>query len=134
MSAAALLWGVGLGVVIAAFSSWLAFDRDRSFYPAVLIVIASYYVLFAVMAGDARAISIETGIAALFVIASVAGHRWNPLMVAAAILAHAGYDAVHHVLFPTHGAPTWWPSFCGAIDAVLAGAAAFAAARTRASL
>jgi len=127
MSAAGLLWGVGLGVVIAAFAWRSTFDRDRSFYPTVLIVIAWYYVLFAVMTGDARAISIETGIAALFVIASVAGHRWNPLIVAAAILAHAGYDAAHHLIFPGHGAPTWWPSFCGSIDAVLAIAALLAA-------
>lgn len=126
MSATALLWGIGLGVAVAIVASRLAFDRDRSFYPVVLIVIAVYYVLFAVMSGNARAIWIETAIAALFLSAAFAGHRWNPLIVAAAILAHAGYDAAHHLIFPYHGAPVWRPWFCGSIDGVLAIAALLA--------
>ncbi len=126
MTAAALLWGIGLGVAVAVFSSRFAFDRDRSFYPTVLIVIAAYYVIFAVISGSARAIWIEIGIAALFFIASIVGYRWSPLIVAAAIFAHGAYDAAHHFLFPDHGAPVWWPAFCGAIDGVLAIAAALA--------
>lgn len=127
MTAISALWGIGLGAAVFALASKLAFDRDRSFYPTVMIVIATYYALFAVMAGNGRAITIETTIAVLFVLAAAAGHRWNPLIVAAALLAHGVYDFAHHLLFPDHGAPVWWPGFCGAIDVVLAVAAALAA-------
>lgn len=127
MMASALFWGVGLGLVVAAFARRVAFDRDRSFYPTVMIVIATYYVLFAIMAGNDQAIWIEAGIAALFIAAAVAGYHLNPLIVAAAILAHAGYDTAHHLVFPDNGAPVWWPGFCGSIDGVLGVAAALAA-------
>lgn len=43
------LVAVILGVVVAAFAATSGSDRDRAFYPTVLIVIASYYSLFAVM-------------------------------------------------------------------------------------
>jgi hypothetical protein len=36
------------------------FDRDRSFAPTVLIVIASYYVLFAVHGGSSQALVVES--------------------------------------------------------------------------
>jgi hypothetical protein len=46
-----------IGVVQAVFTALLVgaarFDRDRAVYPTILIVIASYYVLFAVMGADA---------------------------------------------------------------------------------
>ena len=43
--------GLVLALLVSSFARLVGFDRDRSFYPVVLIVIASYYVLFAVM-GD----------------------------------------------------------------------------------
>jgi hypothetical protein len=40
--------GVLLAVGIAALGKFTRFDEDRSFYSTVLVIIASYYVLFAV--------------------------------------------------------------------------------------
>jgi hypothetical protein len=40
------LIGLILPLVVAGFAIILGFDRGRSFYPTVLIVIASYYVFF----------------------------------------------------------------------------------------
>ena len=51
------------------------FDRDRAFYPAVLIVVASYYVLFAAMIGSVETVLFEFILMTLFVIASVAGFK-----------------------------------------------------------
>ena len=34
--------GIVLSLAVALFARWVGFDRDRAFYPAVLIVIASY--------------------------------------------------------------------------------------------
>ena len=45
--------GVLLAVGIAAFGKVTRFDQDRSFYPTILIIIASYYILFAIL-GDSR--------------------------------------------------------------------------------
>jgi hypothetical protein len=48
------LIGLILSLVVAGFAIIVGFDRDRSFYPTVLIIIASYYVLFAVMGASRR--------------------------------------------------------------------------------
>jgi hypothetical protein len=39
--------GIVLSVSVALFARSVGFDRDRAFYPTVLMVIASYDVLFA---------------------------------------------------------------------------------------
>ena len=43
--------GVVVSAAVAVFARCVGFDRDRAFYPTVMIVIALYYVLFAVMGG-----------------------------------------------------------------------------------
>ncbi len=54
-----LLIGTGLALVVGAFATVAGYDRDRSFYPTVLIVVASYYDLFAIMGGRCR--TVRTG-------------------------------------------------------------------------
>ncbi len=44
--------GAGLALAIAALASCAGFDRGRAFYPTLMVVIASYYGLFAVMGGS----------------------------------------------------------------------------------
>jgi hypothetical protein len=46
--------GIVLSIGVALFARSVGFDRDRAFYPTVMIVIASYYVLFAVMSGSVQ--------------------------------------------------------------------------------
>lgn len=46
----AALIGLSLAFAVAIFGRIAGFDRDRAFYPTVLIVVASYYVLFAAVA------------------------------------------------------------------------------------
>src|SRR6185437_8824734 len=41
------LIGIGLAVVVCVFAMLAGFDRDRVLYPTLVIVVASYYVLFA---------------------------------------------------------------------------------------
>jgi len=52
--------GVVLSVGVAVFARAVGLDRDRAFYPTVLIVIASYYVLFAVMSGSVQTVLVES--------------------------------------------------------------------------
>jgi len=44
------------------------FDRDRAFYPTLLVVIASYYVLFTVMGGSRPALRVETLVMIVFLV------------------------------------------------------------------
>lgn len=70
---------VGIALALALFAcgaaSLLGMDRERVFYPTILIVIASYYVLFAVMDGGDEALLSEISIAAVFTVLAVAGSR-----------------------------------------------------------
>ena len=52
--------GIVLTLLVSVFARLVGFDRDRAFYPTVLVVIASYYVLFAVIGSSVHAILIVT--------------------------------------------------------------------------
>ncbi len=88
-----------VGVALAGLTFLLArsvgFDRDRAFYPVVLIVIASYYLLFAVMGGSARAIIIESLAMSIFAIAAVVGFKSKLWIVALALAGHGMFDFIH---------------------------------------
>lgn len=40
--------GIALSLTVIIFAKFSGFDRDKSFYPTILIVIAVYYILFAI--------------------------------------------------------------------------------------
>lgn len=82
----------------------------------MMIVIASYYVLFAVLGGDGRALGAELAISIVFVCLAVISFRTSLWIVAAALLGHAGFDFIHGQVVTNPGAPTWWPMFCASID------------------
>ena len=115
-----LLTGVSLAIAVGAFATWVGFDRERAFYPTVMIVIASTYVLFAAMGGSSQTLLIECAVMALFVALSVAGYKRTPWLVAAALAAHGVLDAVHARLIDNPGVPVWWPGFCLTYDLVAA--------------
>ena len=111
--------GVLLGVGIAALGKFTRFDQDRSFYFTVLVVIASYYVLFAVMGGSGHALIWELVIAAASSTVAIVGALFFPMLVGMGIVAHGLFDFVPDGIVENAGVPTWWPGFCGSIDVVL---------------
>lgn len=111
--------GLLLAVGIAALAKFTRFDEDRSFYSTVLVIIASYYVLFAVLDGSSHALVWELVIAVAFSTVAMIGALFLPTLVGIGIIAHALFDLVHNVIIDNSGVPTWWPSFCGSIDALL---------------
>jgi hypothetical protein len=113
--------GVGLALGVGAFATLAGLDRDRAFYPTVLIVIASYYDLFAVMGGGGQALVTETAVLIAFIAVSIVGLRFNLWIVAAGLLAHGLFDLVHGNLIANAGVPNWWPNFCLSYDAAAAG-------------
>ena len=114
------LIGVGLAVVVCVFAMLVGFDRDRVFYPTVVIVIATYYILFAVMGGSTPALIWESVIAGAFLALAVAGFKKNLWVIVAALAGHGVFDFFHHLFIQNPGVPAWWPGFCLSFD-VLAG-------------
>ena len=111
--------GVLLAIGIAALARFTRFDGDRSFYSTVLVIIASYYVLFAVLGASRRTLVWELLIAIAFSIVAIAGALFVPTLVGAGIIAHGLFDLVHDRIVQNPGVPSWWPSFCASIDVLL---------------
>jgi hypothetical protein len=117
--------GTALSIGVALFARSVGFDRDRAFYPAVLIVIASYYVLFAAMNGSIQTVVLESVMMSVFVIAAVAGFKGNAWIIVGALAAHGLQDVVHGHIIANAGVPAWWPAWCLAYDVGAAGALAW---------
>ena len=126
--------GIVLSIAVAVFARWVGFDRDRAFYPTVLIVIASYYVLFASMIGSLQTVFLESAVMAVFVIAAVAGFKGSPWIVVGGLAAHGIQDAVHSYIVANAGVPAWWPAWCLAYDVGAAAALAWLLMRAKTDL
>jgi hypothetical protein len=126
------------GIVLALFVSVMArlvgFDRDRAFYPTMLMVIASYYVLFAAMGGSVRAMVVESLVMMAFLCVAVLGFKFNLWLVVAALAAHGVFDLFHGYIVTNPGVPAWWPAFCLAYDISAAGFLAWLSTRPRRAL
>jgi hypothetical protein len=112
--------GVVLALGVALFAARVGLDRDRTFYSTVTIVIASFYVLFAVMGGSKHALVPELIVMAGFVTLAVLGFRRSNWILVGALAGHGVFDALRGNLFANTGVPAWWPAFCGAFDVVIA--------------
>jgi hypothetical protein len=114
------LIGVGLAVVVCAFAMLVGFDRDRVFYPTLVTVIATYYILFAAIGSPTRVLVLESLIAGAFLVLAVTGFKKNLWLIVAALAGHGVFDFFHHLFIHNPGVPVWWPGFCLSFD-VLAG-------------
>ncbi len=92
------LIGLILSLAVAGLAAVVGFDRERAFYPTVMIVIASYYVLFAVTGASSRTLSIEIVVAGGFLLVAVLGYRRNFWLVVAALIGHGIFDYVSSLL------------------------------------
>lgn len=108
-----------VALAVGGLGTVAGFDRERSFYPTALIVIAFYYVLFAAMGAPGETLGVEMVIALGFTALAVIGFRRNLLLVAAAIGGHGVFDWVRPAFLENAGMPVWWPGFCGSADVVL---------------
>lgn len=125
------LAGVILAVAVALGAAVVGLDRDRAFYPTVMMVIASYYVLFAVMGGSGQALLAETLVMLAFVGVAALGFRRNLWLVVGALALHGLFDFFHGRMVANPGVPPWWPSFCLAYDMVAAAGLALLLRRRR---
>lgn len=115
------LIGVCLALAICAGASRTGFGRERAFYPLMVMVVASYYVLFAVLSGSLLVVGWELSFMALFVATAIAGFRRHGWLLVAALAGHGVFDLLHPHLLDNTGVPPWWPAFCLGFDLVAAG-------------
>ncbi|HEY0564073.1 MAG TPA: hypothetical protein VGC88_00740 [Terriglobales bacterium] len=114
------LIGVGMAVAVCVFAALVGFDRDRVFYPTLVTVVASYYILFAAMGGSTTALTLESLVAGAFFVLAVVGFKTNLWLVVAALAGHGVFDSVHHHFIHNPGVPVWWPAFCLSFDVAAA--------------
>lgn len=117
----AYLAGIVLALAVSVVATFVGFDRDRAFYPTLLAVIASYYVLFAVIGGAVHAIVVETLVMMGFLLIAIVGFRINLWLVVAALFAHGILDFFHGRVVSNAGVPAWWPAFCLTYDVIAGG-------------
>ena len=91
--------GTILAIFVALFAHVVGFDRGKIFDSTVLIIIGSYYVLFAVMAGGSGLVT-ETVFFALFAVLAVVGFKTSLWLVVAGLALHGLFDFVRLGLLP----------------------------------
>lgn len=108
--------GILLAIGVSLFGTFTGFDRDRSFYPVMTVVIASIYELFSIIGGSTHALSLETIGFVAFALAAVVGFKTNLWVVVGALAGHGVFDLAHPHLIANPGVPVWWPAFCMTYD------------------
>ena len=108
--------GIVLSLGVALFARLAGLDRDRAFYPTVLIVIASYYVLFAAISESIHTVLLESMAMAVFAAAAIVGFKSSGWIVVGGLAGHGVFDALHGRILENSGVPLWWPAFCLAYD------------------
>jgi hypothetical protein len=108
--------GTALALVVGLYATAIRLDRDRCFYTVVTMLVATYYVLFAVIRSPVHTLVIESLVCAVFWAAAAVGFRRTPWLVAATLALHGAFDLVHDAVISNPGMPAWWPQFCMAYD------------------
>ena len=114
------LIGISLALVVALFARFVGLDRDRAFYPTVLIVIGCLYGLFAVIGGSMSALAAESVGMVVFVVLAVFGFKRSPWLLVVGLAGHGVFDFFHGRFIANPGVPVWWPQFCLAYDVTAA--------------
>ena len=112
--------GIVLALAVGVFATVVGLDRDRAFYPVVMIVIAGIYGFFAVLGQSTHALVLDAAIGTVFVAVAVAGFKRSLWLAALALAGHGVMDLFHASLVANPGVPPWWPPFCSAYDIVAA--------------
>ena len=108
--------GITLALFFCAAAAGLGMDRERVFYPAVVMAVASYCLAFAVVDGRNGVMLSEMAIAAVFIAGAVAGFKVSPWIAVVALAGHGVMDSFHDHLVNNTGVPQVWPGFCMTFD------------------
>ncbi|MEL6111179.1 MAG: hypothetical protein AAFR20_00090 [Pseudomonadota bacterium] len=120
---------VPMGIVVAALllPAHFIFPRTYSvlFAAVTLVVIAAIYLAFAVRDGRRQALAAECSGFALYALAALVGISGFPVVIPLAIMAHAGWDLLHHNGQFGATIPSWYAPFCATVDILAGGALLF---------
>jgi hypothetical protein len=123
--------GFVLAFAVCGLARATGLDRDRAFYTAVAMTIASYYVLFAALGGSTATLVVESIVTAVFVLVAVIGFKLNLWLVVVCLGGHGVFDALHDLVYTNSGVPDWWPAFCGTFDVTAAAILAWLLLRSK---
>jgi len=112
----AIVTGVVLAIAVGWFATALRLDRDRAFYPTVMMVIAVLYILFGLIGETTGAWLREAPFSAAFFALAAVGFRTSLWLLVVALAAHGIFDLVHPSLIDNPGVPVFWPAFCSSYD------------------
>lgn len=113
--------GITFAAAVSLFASMIGLDRDRAFYPTVLIVIALLYALFSFLGTDPRVLASEAIPILIFITLAVLGFKKSAWFAVAGLVGHGIFDFFHADAIHNDGVPSWWPGFCLAYDVVAGG-------------
>ena len=112
--------GVGLSLAaLTVFFLVLADAHTLEFHAALLTVIASIYVGFALQGGRRREVGLELTVAAAFGVLALIGLWLSPWLTVLGLALHGVWDLLHH--FIRTPVPRWYIPFCLVYDVLMAG-------------
>ena len=119
--------GLLIGLVFIPPTIWFVRQKhwDALAWPAFLVTLPVYYMLFGVLAGDGWVVMKELLFGLPYVATGlIVGRIRSPgalIVIALAWLSHGFYDFYHDVFFVNPGVFSWYPSFCALVDIAVAG-------------
>ncbi len=106
---------------VTCISARLAgFEREKSFYPLLLIFMALQYLLFSVIDSNKEVIIGEGLVITIILVLSVSGYKINQWWLVTGFAAHSLWDYFHNAIIHNQGVPSWWPEFCLGYNVLIA--------------
>ena len=110
-----VIWGLAVGVAQAATPLAFRWLDAATVYALGLAVIASVYIGFAVADGRRTVLTVEIGVAGMFVIIAAAAVTNTPWLLVVGLAGHGFKDLwQHRRQFVAN--TRWWPPFCLVVD------------------
>jgi hypothetical protein len=108
-------WGLLFGGLQAASPLAFWWLDTRTVYALGLVLIASVYIGFAVADGRPTVITVEIGVAAIFMLVAAAAITGSPWLLVLGLAGHGLKDLwQHRRQFVAN--TRWWPPFCLVVD------------------
>ena len=114
-----VVWGVVVGVVMAASPLAFWWLDPPTVYALGLVLIAAVYIGFAVADGRPKVIAVETGVASMFVVLAAVAVTGSVWLIVIGLAGHGLKDLWQHRSQFVAGT-RWWPPFCLVVDWVAA--------------